>query len=200
MSFRSSLLAAVILCAAFAFLCGCASTTPSSSAAPGGAATQQVAPGGKAPAFTLQVDGLAPGAALPASYTCTGPGGSPAISWTNVPEAAKSLVLVLDDPDAPRGTFTHWIVYNIPPSATGIPPAVTPERELPGGGTQGLNSRGTAGYTPPCPPAGSPHRYIFQLYAVDSLIDAPAANRDAIGEALKGHVVGEAQVVTIFGR
>jgi len=160
------------------------------------------APGATPENLTIQVDTLAPGSTLPVEYTCAGAGSSPVISWTGVPAGTQSLVLILHDPDAPlSGGFTHWVVYNIPPDLTGIPGNVSSARELPGGGFQGQNGRGSVGYVPPCPPAGSsPHHYVFQVYALDTTLDNPNPNRSAILADLPGHTIGEAQVVMMFGR
>jgi Raf kinase inhibitor-like YbhB/YbcL family protein len=183
---------------AFLILCvllsGCTGTTPPAPSPDGTGAT----PGN----MTIQVDSLAPGSTLPVEYTCAGAGISPAISWTGVPADTRSLVLILHDPDAPlAGGFTHWLVYNIPPDSPGIPGNVSSARELPGGGLQGQNGRGTVGYVPPCPPNGSsPHHYMFQVYALNTTIDDPNPNRSAVLADIQGHTIGQAQVVMMFGR
>jgi Raf kinase inhibitor-like YbhB/YbcL family protein len=183
---------------AFLILClllsGCTGTTPPAPSPDGTGAT----PGN----LMIQVDSLAPGSTLPVEYTCAGAGISPGMSWTGVPADTRSLVLILHDPDAPlAGGFTHWLVYNIPPDSPGIPGNVSSDREIPGGGFQGLNSLGKTGYVPPCPPNGSsPHRYVFQVYALDTTIDNPSPNRTAILADLPGHTIGQAQVVIMFGR
>jgi Raf kinase inhibitor-like YbhB/YbcL family protein len=133
-------------------------------------------------------------------YTCTGGGESPEISWANIPQGTQMLVLVLDDPDAPKGTFTHWIVFNIPRGASGIPRAQTAVKEIATGGQQGTNSAGDRLYFPPCPPPGPQHRYIFRLYALDYTPGLPTADREGIETAMSGHVIGQTQVQTTFGR
>jgi Raf kinase inhibitor-like YbhB/YbcL family protein len=152
--------------------------------------------------MTIQVDSLAPGSTLPVEYTCAGAGISPEISWVGVPPGTQSLVLILHDPDAPlAGGFTHWLVYNIPPDSPGIPRNVSSARELPGGGVQGQNGRGNGGYVPPCPPVGSsPHHYVFQVYALDTMLDNPSLTQSEIPADIQGHTIGEAQVVLMFGR
>jgi Raf kinase inhibitor-like YbhB/YbcL family protein len=137
---------------------------------------------------------------LPVEYSCAGAGISPPVNWTGIPAGTQSLVLVIDDPDAPRGGFTHWIVNDLSPDSTGIPANVSSARELPDGGYQGLNSLGKTGYVPVCPPNGSTHRYVFQLYALDTTISGPGPGRSAISEAVTGHTIGEAKVVMVFGR
>jgi Raf kinase inhibitor-like YbhB/YbcL family protein len=178
----------VILCL---LLAGCTEPSPGS---------LQNATGENPEKMVLQVGGLTPGSSLPAEFTCDGAGLSPPVNWTDVPAGTQSLVLILDDPDAPRGVFTHWIVYDIPPLTPGIPANVSSDREIPGGGFQGLNSFGNVGYAPPCPPDGSTHRYVFQIYALDTTINGPNPDRSDISAVLSGHAIGEAQVVMMFGR
>ena len=150
--------------------------------------------------FALRVASLNPGDFLPDTYTCKGDSESPPVSWDNVPAGTKSLVLIVEDPDTPKGTFTHWLVYNIPPDSNDLTGAQPNAKILSNGAQQGDTSAGSRGYFPPCPPPGPAHRYIFRLYAVDMDIAQPVANRDSINSALVGHTVGEAQFVTTFGR
>jgi Raf kinase inhibitor-like YbhB/YbcL family protein len=150
--------------------------------------------------FTLTVESVSPGATLPQVLTCTGSSQTPGVSWVNVPSGTKSFVLILDDPDGPSGTFTHWLVYNIPPDTRSIDPAQPDVKVLSDGAQSGINSAGLRGYYPPCPPAGKLHRYIFRLYAVDMVIAQPTADRASIDWVLDGHTLGEAQVVTTFKR
>jgi Raf kinase inhibitor-like protein, YbhB/YbcL family len=183
--------------------CGCTGTSPS---APGTAAAlpaTTVPTTAGAPAagtFSLSVDGVPAGSSLPQIYTCTGASTTPGISWTNVPAGTKSLVFILDDPDAPSGTFTHWLLYNIPATTMSIDPDQPNAKVLSDGTQVGTNTAGSRGYYPPCPPAGSTHRYVFRLYAVDMAISQPAADRSSIDWALDGHTLGKAQVTTTFKR
>jgi Raf kinase inhibitor-like YbhB/YbcL family protein len=162
---------------------------PSATASPGIVATP-----------VLHVGTLEPGATLPAINTCTGAGESPEVSWSGIPSGTKSLVLILDDPDAPGGTFTHWIVYNIPPTTGSLGRSQPNQKVLDNGANVGENSGGSRGYYPPCPPVGSTHRYIFRLYAVDTDLTLPTASRDAIEVAMNGHTLDTVTVVTMFGR
>jgi len=150
--------------------------------------------------FILSVDSVVPGSTLPAGYTCTGEYQTPGVSWENAPNDTKSFVLILEDPDAPQGTFTHWLVYNIPPQVHSIDPAQPDGKTLSDGAQVGTNTAGSRGYYPPCPPPGKTHRYIFRVYAVDMIISQPTADRESIDWALTGHTLGSAQVVTTFGR
>jgi Raf kinase inhibitor-like YbhB/YbcL family protein len=146
------------------------------------------------------VASLTPGAILPDIYSCKGAGESPAISWDGIPDGTKSLVLILDDPDAPAGPFTHWIVYNIPPTAGGLAPAQPNAKVLASGAQQGETTAGSRGYYPPCPPIGTTHRYVFRLYAVDMDITQPTADRNSIDWALNGHTLTKAEFTTTFRR
>lgn len=192
MKYKALIPAASALLLVCVLLCGCSGPSPYSP--PDGS-------GGSTGELSLQVDALAPGSLLPPEYSCAGAGTSPPVNWTGIPGSTQSLVLVLYDPDAPvTGGFTHWVVYNIPPGSTGIPANVPPGMELPGGGYQGVNSRETVGYVPLCPPNGSTHRYVFQLYALDTTITGTGVDRSSVSEAVTGHTIGETQVVMMYGR
>jgi Raf kinase inhibitor-like YbhB/YbcL family protein len=137
---------------------------------------------------------------IPDKYTCNGENISPHLAWTDVPHAAKELVLIVDDPDAPSGTFVHWLAYNLTPTQTeleeGLPAAAT----LPNGIRQGSNSFRKIGYAGPCPPKGT-HRYYFHLYAVDSNLDLPpGVNRDKVDRAIKNHVLEESELMAYYAR
>jgi Raf kinase inhibitor-like YbhB/YbcL family protein len=150
--------------------------------------------------FVLRVANLNQGDPLPDAYTCKGASESPQITWDNVPAGTKSLILVVDDPDASKGTFTHWLVYNIPPESRELTRAQPVAKVLFNGAQQGDTSAGSRGYFPPCPPPGPAHRYIFRLYAVDTDIAQPTADSDSIDAALNGHIITQAQFVTILAR
>ncbi len=133
-------------------------------------------------------------AMIPSQYTCDGQNTSPPLSWTGVPAGAKSLAMTLEDPDAPSGLFVHWVIFNMPPSLTGLPAAVPNDAKLPDGTIQGLNGAGKPGYTGPCPPSGV-HRYFFRVYALDTMLNLPeTANRDDLFKAVQGHVLGWGQL------
>jgi len=125
---------------------------------------------------------------------------SPPVSWESVPEGTKTLTLIMEDPDAPSGTFTHWIVFNIPPERMSIPEDVGGVKEIYGGGQQGVSSADQRGYYPVCPPIGSRHRYIFTLYAVDYTMGLPVADREVIDAMLDGHWIEKAVVTTYYRR
>jgi Raf kinase inhibitor-like YbhB/YbcL family protein len=148
----------------------------------------------------LNVGTLTPGSALPDSSTCKGAGESPAISWNGIPSGTKSLVLILEDPDVPTGTFTHWIVFNIPPQKGSLAPAQPNTKVLANGAQQGDTSAGSRGYYPPCPPIGTTHRYIFRLYALDMDVTMPTADRSSINWAMDGHTISKTEFTTTFMR
>ena len=199
---RWIMLPAVIIIASV-FFSGCISTRPQSeipSAPPpvqSGTQTMSISSPGE---FSIRVDSLAAGSVLPDVYTCKGASESPEVSWDGVPAGTKSLVLILDDPDAPGGRFTHWIVYNIPPISGELAQAQPNAKVLANGAQQGDTSAGSRGYYPPCPPVGTTHRYVFRLYAVDMDITQPTADRDSIDWALTGHTIAETKFMTTFKR
>lgn len=126
---------------------------------------------------------------------------SPALQWSGVPPAAKSLALICDDPDAPMGTWVHWVIYNLPPDITGLPEGVPKSPELPGGAKQGVNDYKRAGYGGPCPPPGQPHRYFFKLYALDAKLELkPGLTKPDLLKAMAGHVLAEGQLMGTFQR
>jgi len=126
---------------------------------------------------------------IPKQYGCSGDSVPPPLNITDVPSNAKTLALIVTDPDAPGGLFTHWVVWNMPPSNAN-----------PQAGVQGQNSYGKQGYGTLCPPAGS-HRYIFDAYALDTSLDAgPSAGREQIESAMKGHIVGHSRLVGIYSK
>jgi len=181
---------------------GCSSPAPSSFVSPSLSppANQQVVSTVPPETFMIRVASLAPGSVLPDVYTCKGASESPEIAWSGVPNSTKSLVLILDDPDAPNGRFTHWIVFNIPQDSHGFSRAQPNIKVLANGAQQGQNSGGSRSYYPPCPPIGTTHRYVFRLYAVDMDISQPTADRESIDWALTGHTIVSTEFITTFKR
>lgn len=146
---------------------------------------------------------VAAGQAIDASYTCDGDDSSPALAWQGAPEGTGELVLVLEDPDAPGGTFTHWLVYDLTPDVTSIPGAVPADGavEEPTPLRQGRNGFGEIGYGGPCPPGGETHRYVFRLLALDTELGLEqGADRGTLAEAVAGHVLAEARLEATYGR
>lgn len=140
------------------------------------------------------------GEAIPKQYGCKGVDISPPLEWSGVPDNAKSLALIVDDPDAPMGTWVHWVIFNIPAQTTGLPENVPPKDSLPDGAIQGRNDFRNIGYGGPCPPSGT-HRYFFKLYALDTALQLKAGSSKAdVLKAMKGHLVGEGQLMGRYSR
>jgi Raf kinase inhibitor-like YbhB/YbcL family protein len=136
------------------------------------------------------------GGAIPARYTCDGLDVSPPLQWSSVPDGTRSLALIADDPDAPRGTFVHWVIYNLPPDTQRLPEDVPNRETLPSGAVQGVNGAGTTGYMGPCPPSGT-HRYFFKVYALDTELDPGGG--DLVG-AMEGRVLAEGRLMGMYRR
>lgn len=142
----------------------------------------------KSPAFTNNQS-------LPSHFACGGAGVSPPFALSNLPENTKTVAFILEDPDAPEGTFTHWIMWNWPASKIDIPAALPAQAKLDSGAIQGAGSSGKIGYTPPCPPSGT-HRYYFKAYALDVALQLPSSStKGALLAAMKGHIVGQGMLM-----
>jgi Raf kinase inhibitor-like YbhB/YbcL family protein len=153
-------------------------------------------------ATTMQLTSPAfqPGGQIPRENTCDGADTSPALSWTGAPENTKSFALICDDPDAPRGTWVHWVMFNLAPQTHELPAGVSSDR-APGGAVQGRNDFKNQGYGSPCPPPGKPHRYFFKLYALDTDLNLRAgATKSDVESAIKGHILADAQLMGAYGR
>ena len=149
-------------------------------------------------AFTLTSTAFAEGGAIPKRYTCEGEDISPPLAWSSVPKDTRSLALIVDDPDAPdpaapKRTFVHWVLYDVPPSVGGIA-----EGRPPAGGRQGRSDFGRAGYGGPCPPIGR-HRYVHKLYALDTILgDLGQPTKADLEKAMQGHVLAEARLTGTY--
>ncbi len=146
-----------------------------------------------------------PGHTIPARHTCDGEDLSPPLSWSGAPAGTRSLVLIMDDPDAPPGTWVHWLLYDLPPDAHDLPEGVTEHERLENGAIHGAcwgaKSFNRIGYHGPCPPPGRPHRYMFKLYALDARLDLPPKKTVIeIERAMGGHVLAEARLMGLYGR
>ena len=142
------------------------------------------------------------GGFMPADYTCNGPDVSPPLEWEDVPEDAASFALICYDPDAPSGPWVHWVIYDIPDAATRLPEGVEKREILDDGSKQGVNDFGKIGYNGPCPPPGrAPHKYVFNLYALNAKLDlGPGLSRWDVRRAMNGHIIGEAKLIVEFKR
>ena len=149
----------------------------------------------------LSSPSIAPGATMSRDLSCTGADRSPELAWSGAPKSTKAFALIVEDPDAPGGTFIHWVAYNIPASRTSLPAGVPQSAEIPGGGTNGINSFSHVGYNGPCPPPGKTHHYRFHLFALDSALSVgDGADAAAIESAIKGRVAAEAELTGTFNR
>jgi Raf kinase inhibitor-like YbhB/YbcL family protein len=141
------------------------------------------------------------GQTIPTKYTCQGADISPPLQWSGVPAGAKSLALICDDPDAPAGTWVHWVLYDLPVTAANLAEKVPTSATLSSGGKQGINDFKRVGYGGPCPPPGKPHRYYFKLYALDANLDLkPQATKQELLRAMDGHILAETQLMGTYQR
>jgi len=142
-----------------------------------------------------------PGATIPKQHTGDGPDRSPPLRWSEPPSGTKSLALICDDPDAPRGTWVHWVLFNMPVQARELEEGVPPTETLGNGARQGKNDFGNIGYGGPAPPKGKPHRYFFKVYALDTAPELPpGATKVQLVSAMKGHILAEGQLMGTYGR
>jgi Raf kinase inhibitor-like YbhB/YbcL family protein len=154
--------------------------------------------------MTITSSAFSHNASIPSKYTCNGRDISPPLQWTGVPSQAKSLVLIVDDPDAPdpkapTTTWVHWVLYNLPPYSNGLPEAVKPNA-LPEGTLEGNNDWKRSGYGGPCPPIGQ-HRYFFKLYALDTVLkNLKHPGKAQVENAMQGHVLDSAEYIGVFGK
>ncbi|RPI26631.1 MAG: YbhB/YbcL family Raf kinase inhibitor-like protein [Acidobacteria bacterium] len=152
-------------------------------------------------AFQLCSSAFEPDQRIPKKYTCEGLDVSVPLSWTEIPAGTKSLALIADDPDAPGGTWVHWVLYDLPASLPHLSEGLPGKETLENGAKQGINDFRRLGYGGPCPPPGPVHRYFFKLYALDRMTGLPPrATKRQLLEAIKGHTLGEAQLVGVYSR
>lgn len=151
--------------------------------------------------FRLAATTFHSGDLIPQKFTCEGSDVSPSLSWTDPPAGTQSFALIVDDPDAPVGTWVHWVLYDLPASTLELPEGVPKDGQLSGGARQGRNDFGKIGYNGPCPPRGSLHRYFFKLYALDSPTKLkPDSSKSELERAMKGHILAQAELVAKFRR
>ncbi|MDB5101978.1 MAG: uncharacterized protein JWM80_6399 [Cyanobacteria bacterium RYN_339] len=183
-------------CLAFALALSVAACSGTPQPAPKASASATASPA--ASGFRLTSSAFVANATIPPKHTCDDVNVSPALAWENVPANASRLVLICDDPDAPSGTFTHWVLFDIPVVAAGMAEAAEPV-----GSQEGANGKGTNGYTGPCPPAGSPHHYHFKLYAVSAPLGLPVgASKDEVMTAMTNGklIVGQTELIGTYAR
>jgi Raf kinase inhibitor-like YbhB/YbcL family protein len=152
--------------------------------------------------MAIQIKSMAfeEGGMIPKKYTCDGPNVSPSLSWDSIPEGTKSLALICDDPDAPGGTWVHWVIFNIPANIKELTENIPPQKTISIGAKQGRNDFGQIGYGGPCPPGGT-HRYYFKLYALDKEINLEAGSTKAqLLNAIEGHMLAEGRLMGKYKR
>ena len=158
-------------------------------------------PAAEPASLQISSDAFADGKIIPKDHTCDGADRSPPLHWDGAPERAKAFALVVDDPDAPSGVFTHWLLYNVPAAAKALDVGVATTGTLGDGSRQGTNDFGRVGWSGPCPPPGSAHRYTFKLYALSAPLELePGAKRDAVLKAIKEKKLAEAEVTGKYER
>ena len=152
-------------------------------------------------AFQLRSSAFRENELIPKKYTCDGSDVSVPLIWGDPPQGTKSFALIADDPDAPAGTWVHWVLYDLPPDTRELPESNSRQEHLENGAKQGKNDFGKIGYGGPCPPAGPSHRYFFKLYALDQTtgLQAKAAKQQVL-DAIKAHTLGEAQLIGTYKR
>ncbi len=151
-------------------------------------------------ALVITSSAFSEGQAIPTRYTCDGPDVSPDLAWSGVPSAAASLAMICDDPDAPMGTWVHWVLFNIPADADGLPAEIPSDATLKNGARHGINDFGNSGYGGPCPPGGT-HRYFFKLYALDTALELGSGiTKSQLLEAMEGHGLAEGQLMGTYSR
>jgi Raf kinase inhibitor-like YbhB/YbcL family protein len=149
----------------------------------------------------LKTTSFTPAGFIPKRFTCEAADVSPALAWTDPPLGTQSFAIIEDDPDAPSGTFVHWVVYDLPAAYRKLPEALSGNDQMPGGVRQGTNDFSRTGYSGPCPPPGRPHRYFIRLYAVDATLNLrPAASRKELDAAMQGHILAQAELMGRFQR
>ncbi len=151
-------------------------------------------------AFELTSSAFQPQAPIPPKYTCQGEDVSPPLRWSDPPREAQSFALIMDDPDAPMGTWIHWVLYNLPADAHELPESVPPNADLPDSSRHGKNSWEHTGYGGPCPPSGT-HRYFFKLYALDAMLDlAGGATKEQLLQAMEGHILAQTELMGRYSK
>lgn len=153
--------------------------------------------------WTMQLTStaFAEGQPIPSKYTCDGENVSPPLAWDGVPEGTKSIALIVDDPDSPVGIWVHWVLYDLPATATELPENLPKNQYIPGGAKQGLNDFKHLGYGGPCPPSGKAHRYYLKLYALDRVLELkPGATKKEVESAMEKHTIAQGQLMGTYKR
>jgi hypothetical protein len=167
----------------------------------GAGGASDAAKGGRAMSFQLTSPAFEAGGNIPRKFTCDGGDVSPPLEWTEPPAGTQSFSLIADDPDAPAGTWVHWVLYDLPAAARALEEGVPAKEELANGARQGRNDFRRIGYGGPCPPRGPAHRYFFKLYALDAKTNLkPGATKAELERAMQGHVLARAEQMGRYQR
>ena len=151
--------------------------------------------------FEIVSTAFSAGGTIPQKFTCDGSDDSPQLTWTDPPAKTQSFAIIMDDPDAPVGTWVHWVIYDLPANARELAEGVAKQEQLLSGARQGRNDFGKIGYGGPCPPAGKPHRYFFKVYALDAKLGLkPGARKSDLERAMQGHILAQAELMGRYGR
>ncbi len=151
--------------------------------------------------ISISADGFKEGGTIPDEFTCKGKDISPSLYWEGIPAGAKSISLIMDDPDARGGAFVHWVLYNIPGQTLMLPKGIPHNQTLADGSMQGMTDFGRAGYGGPCPPPGKPHRYYFKVYALDIKLELPpGVSKTQFENAMKGHILASGELMGKYQR
>ena len=150
--------------------------------------------------LVVQSSAFVEGQGIPSDFTCDGPDKSPPIAWSGAPSGTRSFAIIVNDPDAPYGNFTHWVLYDLSPALNQLPSGIQETAIIPDGGFQGRSDFGRAGYGGPCPP-NKMHRYFFRVFALDKILHLkPGATRSTVLAAMKGHILAEGQLMGTYER
>ena len=150
--------------------------------------------------LTITSTAFAAGKPIPADYSCDGKGISPPLAWSGAPAGTQAFALIMDDPDAPSGTYVHWVIYNVPAASQGLSEGIPGDAKLVDGTLQGSNSSRRTGYAGPCPPSGT-HRYFIKLYALDTNLElASGASKEQLLKAMQGHVLAQGDLMGTYSR
>jgi hypothetical protein len=156
---------------------------------------------GAAMSFQISTSAFPSGEMIPKKFTCDGPDLSPPLTWKDAPAATQSFAIIMDDPDAPVGTWVHWVLYKLPASTNELPEGVEKQEQLASGALAGRNDFRKIGYNGPCPPPGKSHRYYFKLYALDTKLSLNAgATKADLERAMKGHILSRTEIIGRYGR
>jgi Raf kinase inhibitor-like YbhB/YbcL family protein len=177
-------------------LAACTSTPSTPAQVPPSSETQPTKE--VAMSFRISSSAFTNGEAIPIKFSCNGDDTSPALTWTEPPAGTQSFALIMDDPDAPMGTWVHWVIFNIPASTRNLTERMPTDPQLSDGSLQGKTSAGSSGYHGPCPPSGT-HRYFFKLYALDTILSLSAkADKKELLAAMDGHILANAELMGTF--